>query len=71
MTQLRERSTSATRPLPDEAVLSGRAHPEGRVPMMLRTIGAVAVLVAGAVHLQQYVRRPMIRPATGRAGSRV
>lgn len=67
MTQLRERSTSATRPLPDEAVLSGREHPEGRLPMMLRTIGAIAVLVVGAVQsaavllrLQLYFRH---RPA--------
>jgi len=55
MTQLRERSTSATRPLPDEAVLSNREHPDDRVPVMLRTIGATAVLIVGAVHLQQYV----------------
>ena len=55
MTQLRERSRSATRPLPDEAVLSGGDHPDGRLPVMLRTIGAIAVLVVGAVHLQQYL----------------
>lgn len=55
MAQLRERSASATRPLPDEALLSGPEHPEGRTPMMLRTIGACAVLVVGAVHLQQYL----------------
>ena len=55
MTQLRERSTTATRPRPDKAVLSGRDQPDGRLPMMLRTIGAIAVLVVGAVHLQQYL----------------
>jgi len=55
MTQLRERSTSATPPLPDETVLFGREHPEARLPMILRTIGAIAVLVVGAVHLQQYL----------------
>jgi hypothetical protein len=54
MIQLRERSASATRPPPDEAVLSGHEHQGGSVPTMLRTIGAIAVLVVGAVHLQQY-----------------
>jgi hypothetical protein len=54
MTQLRERTASATRPLPDEAVLPGPEHPGVRAPTMLRTIGAIAVLVVGAVHLQQY-----------------
>jgi hypothetical protein len=55
MIQSRERKPSATRPLPGEAVLSGSVHPEGRVPAMLRTTGAIAVLVGGAVHLQQYL----------------
>jgi hypothetical protein len=55
MSQLRERSTHATRPVPDEAVLSGtEERPSGRGPAMLRTVGALAVLVVGAVHLQQY-----------------
>jgi hypothetical protein len=54
MAQLRERSASAT-PLPDEVVLSGPEYPEGRTSMMLRTIGACAVLIVGAVHLQQYL----------------
>ena len=55
MSQLRERSTHATRPVPDEAVLSGtEEHPRGRGPALLRTVGALAVLVVGAVHLQQY-----------------
>jgi hypothetical protein len=53
MTQLRER-TSATRPVPDEAVLAGPEHSRGGATTMLRTIGAIAVLVVGAVHLQQY-----------------
>jgi len=54
MSQLRERKTSA-RPMPDEAVLTGaREHPRGRAPAMLRMLGAIAVLVVGAVHLQQY-----------------
>jgi hypothetical protein len=55
MTQLRERSASETRPLPDEAVLSGRGYLGDRWPALLRTIGAIAVLVTGAVHLQQYL----------------
>ena len=52
MSQLRERSPSTTRPLPDEAVLD--QQPSGRAPAILRTLGAIAVLVVGAVHLQQY-----------------
>jgi hypothetical protein len=52
MSQLRERSTLTTRPAPDEAVLS--EPPQGRMPGLLRTVGAIAVLVVGAVHLQQY-----------------
>jgi hypothetical protein len=53
MSQLRERSTYSKRPLPDEVVLSedGRA---GGTAAVLRSLGAVAVLVVGAVHLQQY-----------------
>jgi hypothetical protein len=55
MAELRERSASPTRPLPDEAFLSGGEHPGDRTPTVLRMIGAVAVLVVGAVHLQQYL----------------
>jgi len=53
MSQLRERDTPATtRPIPDEAVL---AEPrQGRSAALLRTVGGIAVLVVGAVHLQQY-----------------
>jgi len=40
------------RPLPDEAVLDEQRP--GRPPAILRTLGAIAVLVVGAVHLQQY-----------------
>lgn len=53
MSQLRERTTDASRPIPDEPVLT-RERSQGRVPAVLRTIGGVAVLVVGAVHLQQY-----------------
>lgn len=54
MSQLRERRTYDTRPLPDRAVLveDGSA---GMTPAVLRSLGAVAVLVVGAVHLQQYL----------------
>ena len=55
MLKLRERNASAMRPPPDEADLSGPRGPDGRAVAMLRTIGAVAVLVVGAVHLQQYL----------------
>lgn len=58
MSQLHERTASTTRPEPDDAVLSGQRHPGGRLPTMLRTVGAVAVLVTGAVHLQQYLYWP-------------
>ena len=55
MTQVRER-TGPTRPVPDEAFLSGQHESgDGHTPVILRTIGAVAVLVVGAVHLQQYL----------------
>ena len=52
MSELRERSYT-TRPLPDEAVLP--EQPAGRAPAILRTLGAIAVLVIGAVHLYEYV----------------
>ena len=52
MSELCERSYT-TRPLPDEAVLS--EQPSGRAPAILRTLGAIAVLVIGAVHLYEYV----------------
>ena len=52
MSQLRERSMHSTRLVPDEAVLSEPEH--RRTSGMLRTLGAIAVLVVGAVHLQQY-----------------
>lgn len=48
MTLLRER-TRAERPLPDEVTLEAR--PRGTA---LRILGAAAVLVVGAVHLEQY-----------------
>ena len=54
MSQLPDRSTYDLRPLPDEAVLNDEG-PVGATPAILRILGAVAVLVVGAVHLQQYL----------------
>lgn len=51
MSELRERSSP--RPLPDEVVLP--EHASGRAAGILRTLGAVAVLVVGAVHLYEYI----------------
>jgi hypothetical protein len=56
MTQVRESSAYTMRPMPDEAVLTDRqARSTGRAPAILRTLGAVAVLVVGAVHLDEYI----------------
>jgi hypothetical protein len=52
MMQLRERNASA-RPLPDEAAIDEPRATHGRGGA-LRTLGALAVLVVGAVHLEQY-----------------
>ena len=53
MSQLRDGSTyTRRRPLPDEAVLEERAP--SRAPAILRTLGAIAVLAVGAVHLYEY-----------------
>lgn len=53
MSELRERRAPTTRPLPDEVALT-QSQP-GRSPVILRSLGAVAVLVVGAVHLYEYV----------------
>ncbi|HEU5477614.1 MAG TPA: hypothetical protein VFU64_07295 [Gaiellaceae bacterium] len=56
MSRLRESTTYWERPAPDEAVLAGPGeHPSGHAPAILRTLGAIAVLVVGAVHLEQYI----------------
>jgi hypothetical protein len=54
MSQLRERTMRATarRPVPDEAPLPDARR--GRGAAVLRTVGGIAILVVGAVHLQQY-----------------
>lgn len=55
MSQLRERTTDSTRPLPDEAVLSEPGESGVGLTGVLRTLGALAVLVVGAIHLQEYL----------------
>ena len=52
MSRLREGTRYATRPVPDEAVLPERSS--GRAPAILRTVGAIALLAVGAVHLYEY-----------------
>jgi hypothetical protein len=54
MNELRERTARAARPLPDEVVLAEPPAPTGRGAGALRTLGALAVLTVGAVHLEQY-----------------
>jgi hypothetical protein len=52
MSQLSEPSTYSRRPLPDGAAVT-RDQPRRPASAILRSLGAVAVLVVGAVHLQQ------------------
>lgn len=52
MTTLRERTARSTRPMPDEVVFDEPHAGKGATP--LRVLGAIAVLVVGAVHLEQY-----------------
>jgi len=52
MNELRERTARSTRPIPDEVVFD---EPRGgSKATVLRVLGAIAVLVVGAVHLEQY-----------------
>ena len=54
MTRLREGTARSTRPIPDEVALpEQREQPRGPAPAILRTLGALAVLVVGAVHLER------------------
>jgi hypothetical protein len=53
MSQLSERTARAPRPAPDEVVLEPYGDTRTR-GTSLRVLGAVAVLVVGAVHLEQY-----------------
>jgi hypothetical protein len=52
MSMVRERTTPLTRPIPDEVTFAEQRP--GRSRSALRLLGAVAVLVVGAVHLEQY-----------------
>lgn len=52
--ELREGTARSTRPAPDEAVLPGMPRTGGWTVPLLRSVGAIAVLVVGAVHLDQY-----------------
>jgi hypothetical protein len=55
MTRLREGTARETRPIPDEVALpEQRDAGHGPASTILRTLGAVSVLVVGAVHLEQY-----------------
>lgn len=49
-----QRGRSRARPVPDEAVLGEPDGRAGRGGALLRVVGALAVLVVGAVHLEQY-----------------
>lgn len=55
MTQVRQRVGRIGRPEPDEVVLADPGSGTGRRGRLLRMLGALAVLVVGAVHLEQYV----------------
>jgi hypothetical protein len=52
MSELRERTARSARPVPDEVVFDEPRA--GRGASALRRLGATAVLVVGAVHLEQY-----------------
>ena len=55
MTRLRQGTVQSTRPIPDEVALpEQRKQRPGPAPAILRTLGGMAVLVVGAVHLEQY-----------------
>jgi hypothetical protein len=54
MSQLREPMSRTTRPEPDEVQLNEPAPTVERRGTVLRALGALAVLVVGAVHLEQY-----------------
>jgi len=54
MSQLYERTARSTRPVPDEVELDRPRPADGRATTLLRTLGAIAVLVVGGVHLEQY-----------------
>jgi hypothetical protein len=53
MTELTQR-TRTMRPPPDEAVLAPGPAGNRRTSGVLRVVGALAIMVVGAVHLEQY-----------------
>ena len=53
MSQVRERTLESGRPMPDEAALEAR-HGGTATSTALRVAGAIAVLIVGGVHLEQY-----------------
>jgi hypothetical protein len=54
MTQIVERSGRRVRTGPDGVARTAPRERSGRAETVLRVLGAVAVLVVGAVHLEQY-----------------
>jgi len=52
MSALRERNLRSTKPLPDEVVF--HEPRSGKSATALRLLGALAVVVVGSVHLEQY-----------------
>ena len=55
MSQLRHAPGRTSRPIPDEPILSGTRTDKRQSAGLLRVVGALAVLVVGAVHLEQYL----------------
>ena len=53
MSQLHERTTGTARPIADKAILSEPRRGSTKATA-LRVLGALAILVVGAVHLEQY-----------------
>jgi hypothetical protein len=54
MSQLYERASRSARPMPDEALLDEPRATDSGTGTLLRVLGGLAVLVVGAVHLEQY-----------------
>jgi hypothetical protein len=54
MSQLYERTAATTRPVPDEVALEPLPASGDGLNTLFRTAGALAVLVVGGVHLEQY-----------------
>jgi hypothetical protein len=55
MNRLLERTAPSTRAVPEETILPEPTRQDGRAVPLLRSVGAIAVLIVGAVHLDQYV----------------